>query len=113
MRNFLRLCPLLLTVVLLFGADPAFAGRRVALVLANSAYQHAPLLANPVNDGAVMAKTLKEAGFDIVDSRHDLSALDTRRVLRDFADATRDADIAVVYYAGHGIEVDGSNYLIP
>ncbi|MBB4374024.1 putative caspase-like protein [Bradyrhizobium sp. cir1] len=113
MRNLLRLCPLLLAAALLFGADPAFAGKRVALVLANSAYQHAPSLANPVNDGAVMAKTLKEAGFDVVDSRHDLSAQDTRRVLRDFADATRTADIAVVYYAGHGIEVEGSNYLIP
>lgn len=113
MRNFFRLCPLLFTVVLMFGAEPAFAGKRVALVLANSAYQHAPSLANPVNDGAVMAKTLKDAGFDVVDSRHDLTALDTRRVLRDFADSTRDADIAVVYYAGHGIEVEGSNYLIP
>lgn len=113
MRNLLRLCPLLLALALLFGAGPAFAGKRVALVLANSAYQHAPPLTNPVNDGAVMAKTLKEAGFDIVESRRDLSALDTRRVLRDFADATRDADIAVVYYAGHGIEVEGSNYLIP
>lgn len=113
MRNLLRLCPLLLAAALLFGTAPAFAGNRVALVIANSAYQHAPSLANPVNDGAVMAKTLKEAGFDVVDSRHDLSALDTRRVLRDFADATRNADIAVVYYAGHGIEVEGSNYLIP
>jgi len=113
MRNLLRLCPLLLAAALLFGAGPAFAGKRVALVIANSAYQHAPSLTNPVNDGSVMAKTLKEAGFDIVDSRHDLSALDTRRVLREFADATRDADIAVVYYAGHGIEVEGSNYLIP
>ncbi|MGL3105332.1 caspase family protein [Bradyrhizobium sp. BR 1432] len=113
MRNLLRLCPLLLALALLLGAQPAFAGKRVALVLANSAYQHAPSLANPVNDGSVMAKTLKEAGFDVVESRHDLSALDTRRVLRDFADATRDADIAVVYYAGHGIEVEGSNYLIP
>ncbi|BAR56662.1 hypothetical protein NK6_3485 [Bradyrhizobium diazoefficiens] len=113
MRNLLRLCPLLLALALLFGAEPAFAGKRVALVLANSAYQHAPSLTNPVNDGSVMAKTLKDAGFDIVDSRHDLSALEARRVLRDFADATRDADIAVVYYAGHGIEVEGSNYLIP
>lgn len=113
MRSFFRLCPLLLTVALMFGTDPAFAGKRVALVLANAAYQNAPALANPVNDGAVMAKMLKDAGFDVVDSRHDLSALDTRRALRDFADATRDADIAVVYYAGHGIEVDGSNYLIP
>jgi uncharacterized caspase-like protein len=113
MRNLFRIYPLLLAVALMFGAQPAFAGKRVALVLANSAYQHAPPLANPVNDGAVMAKTLKDAGFDVVDSRHDLTALDTRRVLREFADATRDADIAVVYYAGHGIEVDGSNYLIP
>ncbi|MBR0690892.1 caspase family protein [Bradyrhizobium manausense] len=113
MRNLFRLCPLLLAAALLFGAGPAFAGKRVALVLANSAYQHAPSLANPVNDGAVMAKTLKDAGFDVVDSRRDLTALDTRRVLRDFADSTRDADIAVVYYAGHGIEVEGSNYLIP
>lgn len=113
MRNLLRLCPLLLAVALLSGAEPAFAGKRVALVIANSAYQHAPSLTNPVNDGTVMARTLKEAGFDVVDSRHDLSALDTRRVLREFADATRDADIAVVYYAGHGIEVEGSNYLIP
>ncbi len=113
MRNFFRLYPLLLAVALMFGADPAFAGKRVALVLANSAYQNAPQLTNPVNDGAVIAKTLKDAGFDSVDSRHDLTALETRRVLRDFADSTRDADIAVVYYAGHGIEVEGSNYLIP
>src|SRR3954463_6132706 len=113
MRNLLRFCPILLAAALLLGAGPSFAGKRVALVIANSAYQHAPQLTNPVNDGSVMAKTLKDAGFDVVDSRHDLSALDTRRVLREFADATRDADIAVVYYAGHGIEVDGSNYLIP
>lgn len=113
MRNLLRLCPLFLAAALLFGTEPAFAAKRVALVIANSAYQHAPSLANPVNDGSVMAKTLKDAGFDIVDSRHDLSAQDTRRVLREFADATRSADIAVVYYAGHGIEVEGSNYLIP
>ena len=113
MRILLRLCPLFVALGLLVGAGPALAGKRVALVLANSAYQHAPSLANPVNDGSVMARTLKEAGFDVVDSRHDLSAQDTRRVLRDFADATRDADIAVVYYAGHGIEVEGSNYLIP
>ncbi|MGY3510336.1 hypothetical protein ACVIQY_003311 [Bradyrhizobium sp. USDA 3051] len=113
MRKLLRLCPVLLAVALLFGAGPAFAGKRVALVIANSAYQHAPSLTNPVNDGSVMARTLKEAGFDIVDSRHDLTAQETRRVLREFADRTRDADIAVVYYAGHGLEVEGSNYLIP
>ncbi|MGV7217742.1 caspase family protein [Bradyrhizobium sp. UFLA05-112] len=113
MRSLFRFCPLLLALALLLGAGPAFAAKRVALVLSNSAYQNAPQLANPDNDGAVIAKTLKEAGFDVVDARHDLPALETRRALREFADSARDADIAVVYYAGHGIEVDGANYLIP
>jgi uncharacterized caspase-like protein len=97
----------------LFASGPAFAEKRVALVLGNSAYQNVAPLANPVNDGARIAATLKEAGFDVVDSRRDLAAAETRRALRDFADRARDADIAVVYYAGHGIEVDGGNYLIP
>ena len=85
----------------------------MALVIGNSAYQNVAQLPNPVNDGTTIAATLKDAGFDVVDSRHDLPAAETRRALRDFADRARDADIAVVYYAGHGIEVDGTNYLIP
>jgi uncharacterized caspase-like protein len=97
----------------LLASGPAFAEKRVALVLGNSAYKNVAPLANPVNDGARIAATLKEAGFDVVDSRRDLPAAETRRALRDFADRARDADIAVVYYAGHGIEVDGANYLIP
>src|SRR5437762_1423142 len=94
-------------------SGPAFAEKRVALVLGNSNYQNVAPLANPVNDSARIASTLKDAGFDVVDSRRDLPAAETRRALRDFADRARDADIAVVYYAGHGIEVDGGNYLIP
>jgi uncharacterized caspase-like protein len=104
---------ILLAAALFLVCQPAFADKRVALILGNSAYQNAPPLANPVNDSALIASRLKAAGFDVVDSRHDLSALQTRRALRDFEDAARDADIAVVYYAGHGIEVDGTNYLIP
>jgi uncharacterized caspase-like protein len=103
----------LVAAALLLVCQPAFAQKRVALVLANSAYQNAVPLANPVNDGPVVASTLKDAGFDVVDYRRDLPAAETRRALREFADRARDADIAVVYYAGHGIEVDGSNYLIP
>jgi uncharacterized caspase-like protein len=97
----------------LFVSGPAFAEKRVALVLGNSAYQNVAPLANPVNDSARIAAMLKDAGFDVVDSRRDLPAAETRRALRDFADRARDADIALVYYAGHGIEVDGGNYLIP
>jgi uncharacterized caspase-like protein len=102
-----------LVAALLLVCQPALAEKRVALVLGNSAYLNVAQLPNPVNDSARIASTLKDAGFDIVDSRHDLPAAETRRALRDFADRARDADIAVVYYAGHGIEVDGANYLIP
>src|SRR4051794_41137528 len=55
----------------------------------------------------------KKAGFDSVDVRLDLSASEMRRMLREFAGRTRDADMAVIYYAGHGIELEGTNYLIP
>jgi hypothetical protein len=93
-------------------SDPAFAEKRVALVMGNSAYENVSRLANPANDATAITTTLKEAGFD-VDSRRDLRIVDMRRALRDFADKARDADVAVVYYAGHGIEIDGTNYLIP
>ncbi|SDT33305.1 caspase family protein [Bradyrhizobium canariense] len=102
-----------LAAALLLVCQPAWAEKRVALVIGNSAYQNVAPLPNPVNDGTVIAATLKDAGFDVVDFRHDLPAAETRRALRDFADRASDADIAVVYYAGHGIEVDGNNYLIP
>lgn len=103
----------LAAAALLLVCQPAWAEKRVALVLGNSAYKNAAPLTNPVNDGATIAATLKAAGFDVVDSRRDLPAAETRRALRDFADRARDSDIAVVYYAGHGLEVDGTNYLIP
>ena len=94
-------------------SQPALAEKRVALVIGNSAYQNVARLGNPANDAAAMTATLKSAGFDVVDSRRDLKTSDMRRALRDFSDQARDADVAVVYYAGHGIEVEGTNYLIP
>ncbi|MCC8967388.1 caspase family protein [Bradyrhizobium sp. Pear76] len=112
--GLLKLKRLLLAVAaFLIVCQPAFAEKRVALVLGNSAYRNTAPLTNPVNDASVMAATLKNAGFDVVDFRKDLPAVETRRALREFADLARDADIALVYYAGHGIEVDGANYLIP
>lgn len=106
-------CRFLLVAALLSVCQPALAEKRVALVVGNSNYKNAAVLPNPANDAAAVAATLKGAGFDIVDSRLDLSIADMRRVLRDFADQARDSDMAVVYYAGHGIEIDGTNYLIP
>lgn len=99
--------------LIFLGGQPALANKRVALVIGNSAYERAVPLDNPVNDASAMTVILKQAGFDVVDSRRDLKIADMRRVLRDFADKSRDADVAVVYYAGHGIEVDGANYLVP
>jgi len=104
---------LLVAAVLLLICQPAFAGKRVALVVGDSAYQNVPPLRNPANDAAMMEMTFRQAGFDVVDARHDLSAQETRQALRQFADSAQDADIAVIYYAGHGVEVDGINYLIP
>jgi uncharacterized caspase-like protein len=91
----------------------ALAEKRVALVIGNSAYQHAPRLPNPSNDATAVAKLIKDIGFDLVDFRRDLVGIDLRRAIREFAQQARGADIAIVFYAGHGIEVNGTNYLVP
>jgi uncharacterized caspase-like protein len=93
--------------------QPAFAAKRVALVMGNSAYQSVGRLANPANDADAISQTFKGAGFDVVELKRDLNVSEMRRALRDFSDTVRDADIAVIYYAGHGIEIDGTNYVIP
>lgn len=95
------------------GCASAHAERRVALVIGNSAYKSAPRLTNPVNDATLVGGMLRKAGFDLVEVKLDLNAAEMRRALRDFGGRTREADVAVVYYAGHGIELDGTNYLIP
>ena len=94
-------------------SDAALAGKRVALVVGNSAYQNVNPLANPANDAGAIAEMFTKAGFDVVDSRRDLKAQEMRRALREFTDKARGADIAVIYFAGHGLEVDGTNYVVP
>nr|WP_249803203.1 caspase family protein [Bradyrhizobium sp. 35] len=95
------------------GCGSALAERRVALVIGNSAYKSVPRLANPANDATLVGGMFKKAGFDWIDIKADLNATEMRKALRDFGGRTRDADVAVIYYAGHGIELDGTNYLIP
>jgi uncharacterized caspase-like protein len=94
-------------------SQPALAEKRVALVMGNSAYQNVNRLANPTNDSGAMSEIFKGAGFDVVELKRDLKVAEMRRILRDFSDTVRDADVAIVYFAGHGIEIDGTNYLIP
>src|SRR5262247_588126 len=105
--------PLLLLVGFCLNAGTALAEKRVALIIGNSGYEKVARLPNPANDAALIAETFKSAGFDSVELRRDLKVGDMRRALRDFIDKSREADVAVVYYAGHGIEVDGTNHLVP
>jgi hypothetical protein len=90
----------------------ALADKRVALVIGNSEYRNVAKLPNPANDATAVAGLFKSAGFE-VDLRLDLDSNNMRRALREFSQTTRDADVVVVFYAGHGIEMNGTNYLIP
>lgn len=111
----IRILAVLLGAMLLLAAPmhQALAEKRVALVIGNSNYQKVPKLTNPTNDAASVATLLQTAGFDVVQARRDLNASDMRRAIRDFTDQVQGAAMAVVFYAGHGIEFDGVNYLIP
>jgi hypothetical protein len=97
----------------LLPSQEALAEKRVALVIGNSSYKHVAKLTNPANDAAAVANLLRSAGFDVIERKQDLNISSMKRAIRDFSEKTQDADIAVVYYAGHGIEVDGTNYMIP
>jgi hypothetical protein len=101
-----------LAVFVFHQSTNAMADRRVALVIGNSKYQHVPNLPNPANDASAVSLLLKSTGFDVV-AIDNVGVGDMRRLVRDFSDRTRDADIAVIYYAGHGLEVGGINYLVP
>jgi hypothetical protein len=88
-------------------------GRRVALVIGNSHYDAVATLPNPVRDAAAIAAALRRVGFQDVTLLQDLSKGAMERALVDFADNVQDADWAVIYFAGHGLEMDGENYLVP
>ena len=88
-------------------------GRRVALVIGNSAYRSVPALSNPPNDAAAIAETLRNVGFEAVTLVNDLTRERLIDALRTFANEAENSDWAMVYYAGHGIEVSGVNYLVP
>jgi uncharacterized caspase-like protein len=94
-------------------ADRAFADKRVALVIGNSAYKNAPALPNPERDAKAMAAMFEKGGFAVVTTSYDAGNLQFKRAIRQFEDAAAGADIAVIYYAGHGIEINGTNYLVP
>jgi uncharacterized caspase-like protein len=94
-------------------ASVAPPDRRVALVIGNSAYENAPALPNPERDAKLVADVLKRTGFKSVTMLTDLKKDALVSALRNFAALAETADWAMIYYAGHGMEVGGINYVIP
>jgi uncharacterized caspase-like protein len=108
-----RLAVLALTFMslLLLRAD-AQQERRVALVVGNSTYEEAGALANPANDAADMAAKLHEIGFQVIEAR-DLGKRALERKIGEFADQLSGADVGLFFYAGHGLQVNGRNFIVP
>ena len=97
---------------LLFSGDAALADKRVAFVVGNGAYKNVAPLPNPPMDAKTMASTLRNVGFDVVEG-YDLIRDKMTEKLLEFGHKAEGADIAVFYYAGHGIAMGGTNYLLP
>ncbi|WP_456837256.1 caspase family protein [Bradyrhizobium sp. USDA 4486] len=91
---------------------PAVRGTRMALIIGNGAYAHVKALPNPPNDARAVAKSLRDIGFTVSEGV-DLDRAAMQKMTRDFLRDAARALVALVYYAGHGVQVDGRNYLIP
>jgi Caspase domain len=111
----LRLAFVVLAAGWICAAGPALAEKRVALVIGNSAYQNVTRLDNPRNDARLMADTLKGLGFALIGDgpQIDLDKAAFDGVLQKFGNAVLGADVALFYYAGHGVQVAGRNFLVP
>jgi tetratricopeptide (TPR) repeat protein len=92
---------------------PANVGRRVALVIGNSAYRAVSALANPERDATAIATALRNVGFASVITKNNTTRQELVGALKSFQDEVARSDWAVIYYAGHGIEINGVNYLVP
>jgi len=92
-------------------ASPAL-GRRIALVIGNGNYAHAPPLVNPVNDARAIAGNLRDMGFEVTDGI-DLDRAAMTNLIAHFLRAAATANTAVLFYAGHGVQIDGENFLLP
>ncbi|MEY2927624.1 MAG: hypothetical protein RL367_2101, partial [Pseudomonadota bacterium] len=102
-----------LLVLAVFALASAAEAKRVALVIANGRYANAAELKNPAADARLIANALRNAGFESVDLQMDLGKTALENALRSFSQKAEGAEVALVYYAGHGIEAGGQNYLIP
>jgi len=103
---------MLFVASLFLAAAPALAEKRVALVIGNGAYDHAPKLPNPRNDAEAMAAALKRLKFEVL-LGIDLKKPEMELLLQGFADKIEQAGVALVFFSGHGLQVHGRNYLVP
>ncbi len=94
------------------GSPNANTAKRIALVIGNGAYTTAPTLKNPPNDAREMAATLKALGFDVT-SGTNVNQRDMKRLIREFGTKLKGGGSGLFYYAGHGVQSKGRNYLIP
>lgn len=101
-----------LAILMVLPVHASFAQERIALIIGNSDYQHADILPNPGNDAAAIGNALENVGFDVNVSTN-LDQRGMQAVLRDFGLKAETAEVALVYFAGHGIQVAGNNYLLP
>ena len=109
------LLKLMIPAAVLLGAHSASAESRLALVIGQSAYRSVPALPNPANDARAVTQLLTDSGFE-VSTAADLSQSQMREAVSDFAGkvAAKGADtVALVFYAGHGLQIDGENFLVP
>lgn len=88
------------------------AETRVALVIGNAQYTAVPTLPNPANDASLIAKSLKQIGFTVT-LKKNVNKAALEQSLQDFSQSVENSDVALIYYAGHGVEVGGTNYLVP
>ena len=103
---------IVLTVLIAAWAFAAHAEKRVALVLSAERYEHLRPLANPGNDAKAVGDALEKLGFEVI-AESDRNLKRMRRALDDFGEDAAGADVALVYFAGHGMEIGGRNYLLP
>ncbi|MFZ5693388.1 MAG: caspase family protein [Pseudomonadota bacterium] len=108
----MRIIALLALFVMITTAATASAADRVALVIGNSAYRNAAPLSNPRNDATDIADALRKLKFDVVQGI-DLDRLGMENAIRSFTQKSRGAKVIVFFYAGHGLQVDNVNYLVP
>lgn len=115
MPRFVAAALVCVTLMLTASGGSAQPQRRIALVIGNGAYEYLPRLANPVSDARLIATTLQSVGFELVGggAQIDLDRAGFERAIRQFGAKLAGGSVGLFYYAGHGVQLQGVNYLVP